>query len=51
MDWLALASAGQYDRALETAAAALALGPPESLAAAIRARLELYRQGKPYASP
>ncbi len=53
LDVLAAAqgASGQFDAAVETAAAALALGVPESLAAAIRQRQELYRQGRPYVMP
>jgi len=47
----AQAASGQFELAAETAAAALALGVPESLAAAIRQRQELYRQGRPYVMP
>ncbi len=47
----AYASAGQFDKAVATADAALALGPPALGAAAIRARQELYRAGKPYRRP
>jgi tetratricopeptide (TPR) repeat protein/mono/diheme cytochrome c family protein len=47
----ALAAAGRFDRASETAAAALALGPPEALAAAIRERRQLYLQGRTFVTP
>jgi tetratricopeptide (TPR) repeat protein len=45
------AAAGRFDDAVETAAAALALGPPEALAAAIRHRQDLYRQRRAYVMP
>lgn len=44
----AFASAGDFDRAVDTAGAALQLGPAEAFAAEIRARQELYREHKPY---
>ena len=47
----ALAASGQFDAAVQTTAAALALGPPETTAAAIRQRQEMYRQGRPYVIP
>ncbi len=47
----AQAASGRFDAAIETTAAALALGPPESLAAAIRQRQQLYRQGRAYVTP
>jgi tetratricopeptide (TPR) repeat protein/mono/diheme cytochrome c family protein len=47
----ALAASGRFEAAVETAQAALALGPPETLAAAIRKRQELYAQKKPYVLP
>ena len=47
----ALAASGQFDAAIETTAAALALGPPGPLAAAIRQRQQLYREGKTYVMP
>jgi Tfp pilus assembly protein PilF len=46
------AAAGQYDRARELTERALALGPPPGAVDAIRARLQLYRQNRPFvASP
>ncbi len=47
----AYAAAGNFDRAVATADAALQLGPPPLGAAAIRARQALYKQGKPYRRP
>jgi tetratricopeptide (TPR) repeat protein len=47
----ACAAAGQFERAVRTAQAALELGPGAELAAAIRRRQELYRQNQPYVSP
>ena len=47
----AYAAAGQFDPAVATAQAAFALASTaraDKLSAAIRRRLELYRQGKPY---
>jgi superkiller protein 3 len=44
----AQAAAGRFDVAVETAGAALALGPPDAVATAIRRRQELYRQKKAY---
>jgi len=44
----AQAAAGRFDVAVETAGAALALGPPDALATAIRRRQERYRQKKAY---
>jgi tetratricopeptide (TPR) repeat protein len=44
----AQAAAGRFDAAVETAQAALALFPPEALAAAMRLRQELYRQKRAY---
>jgi protein O-mannosyl-transferase len=45
------AAAGRFADAVETAAAALALSPPETLAMAIRQRQELYRQRRAYVTP
>jgi tetratricopeptide (TPR) repeat protein len=45
------AAAGRFDAAVETAASALALGPPETVAAAIRQRQQLYRQRSVYVMP
>jgi hypothetical protein len=45
---VAYAAAGQFDDAVSSAQAALAAGPPNDLAEEIRARLALYRVGKPY---
>ena len=47
----AYAAAGNYDRAVATAEAALQLGPPALGAAAIRARQQLYKEGRPYRRP
>jgi tetratricopeptide (TPR) repeat protein len=47
----ALAAAGRFDAAVETAAAALALSPPDALAGAIRQRQELYRQNRAWVTP
>jgi tetratricopeptide (TPR) repeat protein len=47
----AQAAAGRFDAAVETAAAALALGPPEVVAAAIRQRQRLYQQKRAYVRP
>jgi tetratricopeptide (TPR) repeat protein len=47
----AYAEAGQFDRAIAAAQLALTLNPDAALAAAIRRRLELYRQHQPYRSP
>ena len=47
----AYAAAGDFDRAVATADSALQLGPPPIGAAAIRARQELYKQGKAYRRP
>jgi tetratricopeptide (TPR) repeat protein len=47
----AQAAAGRFDAAVETAAAALALSPPDALAGAIRQRQELFRQKRPYVTP
>lgn len=44
----AYAAAGQFDRAVATAEAALNLKPGESIAAVIRDRQEMYRHGIPY---
>ena len=44
----AYASAGQFDQAVATCEAALAMKPDAALASAIRARQELYRQRRPY---
>lgn len=46
-----LAASGQFEAAAETAAAALALKPPQAFAAAIKQRQELYRQQKAYVMP
>jgi tetratricopeptide (TPR) repeat protein len=47
----AQAAAGRFDLAVDTAASALAVGPPQALAAAIRQRQELYRQKRAYVTP
>jgi len=47
----AYAEAGQFDRAIAAAQLALTMKPDPPLAAAIRRRLELYRQHQPYRSP
>src|SRR5437764_1213172 len=47
----AYAEAGQFDRAIAAAQLALTMKPDPALAAAIRGRLELYRQHQPYRSP
>ncbi|MBI3402489.1 MAG: tetratricopeptide repeat protein [Acidobacteria bacterium] len=47
----AYAAAGEFDRAVAAAQAALGLKPADPDAAAIRRRQELYRQRKPYVSP
>ncbi len=47
----AYAAAGQFDRAVAVAQAALDMKPDATLAAAIRRRQELYRQHKAYVSP
>ena len=47
----AYAAAGNYDRAVATAEAALQLAPPALGAAAIRARQQLYKEGRPYRRP
>jgi tetratricopeptide (TPR) repeat protein/mono/diheme cytochrome c family protein len=47
----AYAAAGEFDRALDAAAAALRLLPAEPLASEIRQRLDLYRQRRPYTAP
>jgi len=44
----AYAAAGEFDRAVTTAQAALDLKPPDTVAATMRARLELYKQRRPY---
>ena len=44
----ALAASGAFERAVEAADAALALGPPAPLAAAIRERRSLYGKGQLY---
>jgi tetratricopeptide (TPR) repeat protein len=44
----AYASAGDFDRAVDTAGAALRLAPEGAFAAEVRARLQLYREHKPY---
>jgi tetratricopeptide (TPR) repeat protein len=44
----AYAAAGQFDRAVAVSEAALGMKPDAALAAAIRQRLELYRQHRPY---
>jgi tetratricopeptide (TPR) repeat protein len=44
----AYAASGDFDRAIAAAGEALALAPPPQIAAGIRLRLDLYRQGKPY---
>jgi tetratricopeptide (TPR) repeat protein/mono/diheme cytochrome c family protein len=45
------AAAGQFDAAVETTTSALALGPPEPIAGAIRQRQQLYRQQRVYVTP
>jgi tetratricopeptide (TPR) repeat protein len=47
----AYAATGNFERAVATADLALQLGPPPLGRAAIRARQELYKQGKPYRRP
>jgi tetratricopeptide (TPR) repeat protein len=47
----AQAAAGQFDAAVETASSALALGPPEAVAGAMRQRQQLYRQNRVYVTP
>jgi tetratricopeptide (TPR) repeat protein len=47
----AYAAAGQFDRAIATAQAALAMKPAESLARAIEQRLAQYQQRKPWTTP
>lgn len=47
----ALASSGRFDDAAATAERALALEPPAAAAAATRARLALYREGRPFRLP
>jgi tetratricopeptide (TPR) repeat protein len=47
----AYAAAGLFDRALESAQTALHLDPAGPIAAAIRAREELYRAHRPYREP
>jgi tetratricopeptide (TPR) repeat protein len=47
----ACAAAGEFDRAVAAAQAALELKPADPDAAAIRQRQELYRRRKPYVSP
>jgi tetratricopeptide (TPR) repeat protein len=47
----AQAAAGRFDLAVATAETALRLGPEPTLAGAIRQRLTLYRQRKPYLAP
>jgi tetratricopeptide (TPR) repeat protein/mono/diheme cytochrome c family protein len=47
----AYAAAGEFDRAVAAAQAAIELKPAAPDAAAIRRRQELYRQRKPYVSP
>ena len=47
----AYAEAGQFDRAIAASEVALTLKPDAALEAAIRGRLELYRQHQPYRSP
>ena len=47
----AYASAGDFDRAVDTAGAALQLGPGDAFAAEIRARQALYDEHKPYRRP
>jgi tetratricopeptide (TPR) repeat protein len=53
LDILAAAQAanGQYDLAVATCDAALALNPDDAVAAAIRQRRELYRRGRPFVLP
>jgi len=46
----AYAAAGQFDRAVAASEAALGMKPDAALAAAIRRRLELYTQHKPFRS-
>lgn len=45
------AAAGEFDAAVETAEAALAVARNDEQAAAIRARLVLYQQNRPYSEP
>ena len=47
----AYAEARQFDRAIAASQLALTMNPDAALAAAIRRRLELYRQHQPYRSP
>ena len=47
----AYAASGQFDRAVEACELALSMRPDAALAAAIRAREDLYRQRRPYRSP
>ena len=48
----AYAEVGEFDRATETAQAALLVADPQSTAAAaISRRLELYAQRRPYRAP
>jgi len=47
----AYASAGQFDHAVESADAALKLGPPDPLAAEIRRRRDLYRRHERFVAP
>jgi tetratricopeptide (TPR) repeat protein len=46
----AYAASGDFGRAIAAADEALALTPPPQIAAGIRTRRDLYRQGKPYIS-
>jgi tetratricopeptide (TPR) repeat protein len=45
---VAYAANGRFEAAIESGRAALALGPDEALAAAIRERIALYQQRRPY---
>lgn len=47
----AYAAAGEFDRAVTTAQAALDLKPPDPVAATMRTRQELYKQRRPYVAP
>jgi tetratricopeptide (TPR) repeat protein len=47
----AYAAAGRFDRAVDACDLALSMRPDAALAAAIRAREQLYRQHQPYRSP
>jgi regulator of sirC expression with transglutaminase-like and TPR domain len=47
----AYATAGNFDRAVAVAQAALDLKPPDTIAAALRDRQQLYRHGQPFVAP